>query len=214
MSRKIQSLLRWLLLLILPLGGVAAAVVIVMSANGSDATRPLGGSDYPSPPPVTFIPPTPRPTLRPTVPPAQESVLEKPLPDLTLMALDGSPIHLADFKDQSVFLNFWATWCVPCQDEMPALQKLQDEHGAQGVRVIAVTDPTSGQTEDDIRTFMSTYHLTLTVALSSDPALYRQFGVTQIPITFIIDREGVVRYRHIGAMNAGDIATYLDRLEG
>jgi peroxiredoxin len=141
-------------------------------------------------------------------------VLEKPLPDLTLTALDGSPIRLADFKDQIVFLNFWATWCVPCQDEMPALQKLQDEHGADDVRVIAVTDPTSGQTEDDIRTFMSTYHLTLTVALSSDTALYQQFGVAQIPITFIIDRAGIVRYRHIGAMNADDIATYLDRLAG
>jgi cytochrome c biogenesis protein CcmG/thiol:disulfide interchange protein DsbE len=212
MSRKFQSLLRWLPLLILPLGGVATAILIVMSTNGSDVTRPLSVSDYPSPPPVTFIPPTPRPTLRPTVPPAQESVLEKPLPDLTLTALDGSPIHLADFKDQIVFLNFWATWCVPCQDEMPALQKLQDEHGAEGIRVIAVTDPTSGQTEDDIRTFVSTYHLTLTVALSSDIALYQQFGVAQIPITFIIDRAGIVRYRHIGAMNADDIATYLERL--
>jgi hypothetical protein len=56
--------------------------------------------------------------------------------------------------------------------------------------------------------------LTLTVALSSDPALYQQFGVAQIPMTYIIDRTGVVRFRQIGALNGDDIATYLAELAG
>jgi peroxiredoxin len=97
---------------------------------------------------------------------------------------------------------------------MPALQKLQNEHGSEGVRVIAVTEPTSGQTEDDIRAFLKTYDLTLTVALSSDAALYQQFGVEEIPITFIIDRAGMVRYRHIGALTVSDITGYLTQLAG
>jgi peroxiredoxin len=194
--------------MILPLGGLIAAALLIANGAGSDATRPV--ADYPSPPPVTFIPPTPRPTISPP----QDSVIGEPLPAITLTALDGSSMRLTDFKDQIIFLNFWATWCVPCQDEMPALQKLQSEHGAEGVRVIAITDPASGQTEDDVRAFVKTYDLTLTVALSSDPALYQQFGVAQIPITFIIDRAGIVRYRHIGALNADDIATYLGQLTG
>jgi peroxiredoxin len=80
--------------------------------------------------------------------------------------------------------------------------------------VIAITDPTAGQTEGDIRAFVKTYDLTLTVALSSNPELYQRFGVAQIPTTFIVDRAGIVRFRHIGALTADVIATYLAQLAG
>jgi peroxiredoxin len=212
MSHKPYISLRWLLFLVLPLGGMLAAALIIVGGNNSDTSQSYSVAQYPSPPPVMFIPPTPQPTLRPTVPPAQESVIEGPVPDITLTTLDGGSVRLSDLNGQVIFLNFWATWCVPCQDEMPALQKLQNEHSTEGVRVIAVTDPTSGQTEDDIRAFLKTYDLTLTVALSSDAALYQQFGVEEIPITFIIDRGGIVRFRHIGALTVSDIAAYLTQL--
>jgi peroxiredoxin len=174
--------------------------------------QPAEVAVYPSPPPVTFVVPTPLPTLPPTATVTEAPVLDEPLPDLTLTTLDGDSIRLADLKGQIVFLNFWATWCAPCQEEMPALQALQDEHGADGVRVIAVTDPTAGQTEADVLSFLKTYNLTLTVALSSDAAFYQHFGVAQIPMTYIIDRAGIVRYRQIGALEPEDIATYLQRL--
>jgi thiol-disulfide isomerase/thioredoxin len=77
---------------------------------------------------VTFIPPTPLPTLSPTPDP----LLDLPVPDVTLTGLDGKSIRLRAFKGEIVFLNFWATWCEPCKEEMPELQALQDEHGAEG----------------------------------------------------------------------------------
>ena len=80
------------------------------------------------------------------------------------------------------------------------------------MRVIGITDPASGQTEDDIRAFVDLYDLSLTVALSSDLALYQRFNVLQIPMTLVIDRAGIVRFRHIGELEPDDIATYLDRL--
>lgn len=208
---KLHGLSRWLLFLVLPSGSMIAAALIIANGNHADTSRPLVVADYPSPPPVSFIPPTARPTLPPT---PHKSMMKSPLPDMTLATLDGDPIHLQDLKGQIIFLNFWASWCVPCRTEMPTLQKLQNEHGAEGVRVIAVTDPTSGQTEEDIRAFLQTYGLTLTVALSSDPAFYEQFGVAQIPMTFIIDRAGLVRFQQIGALSPDDIAAYLDQLAG
>jgi cytochrome c biogenesis protein CcmG/thiol:disulfide interchange protein DsbE len=215
MSRTPRSSFQMLLMLILPLGGIAAAVLIIISANSSPKTNDSQSiAAFPTPPVVTFIPPTPLPTAPPTPQPPQQSMLDKPVPDVTLTTLDGSSIRLNDLQGQIIFLNFWATWCTPCWEEMPALQTLQSQHGADGVSVIAVTDPTSGQTEDDIRQFVDGYHLSLTVALSSDPAFYQQFGVVQIPMTFVIDRNGIVRFRQVGALTTDDITVYLDRLTG
>ncbi len=214
MSDTVFRLLpRLLILLILPVGGIIAAVLIVLndSAPGDDPAAPVAA--YPTPPPVTFIPPTLRPTVPATIPPAQESIIGAHLPDITLTALDGGSIDLHDLEGDIIFLNFWATWCVPCQEEMPALQALEDEQHAQGVRVVGVTDPTAGQTEEDIRAFLERYDITFAVGLSAEIALYQQFGVAQIPITFIIDRQGTVRFRHIGVLNASDIVLYLAELQ-
>lgn len=159
---------------------------------------------YPTPAPVTFIPPTPLPpTITPTDP-----VVAHPVPEVTLATLDGEPLRLRDLGGEVVFLNFWATWCEPCKEEMPDLQAFQDQHGGEGVRVISVTDPTDGQTEDDIRAFVTKYGITFTIALTSDRAFYDQFGATQIPTTFIIDPAGMVRVRHIGALDIDDMIGY------
>lgn len=206
-----QGALQWLPLAILPLVGILAAALIILSTRDGDGDSGAPAASFPSPPPVTFVPPTPRPTAPPTVVPAADTLIDEPVPDITLTTLDGGEVRLRDLAGQVVFLNFWATWCEPCQREMPALQDVLDARG-DAVRVIGITDPDQGQTEDDIRAFVETRDLTLTVALSSDLALYQRFSVLQIPMTFVIDREGIVRFRHIGEIEPDDIAGYLDRL--
>jgi thiol-disulfide isomerase/thioredoxin len=200
----------WLPLVLLPLIGIGAAVLVILASN-ADSGGDSGSSaaSFPSPPPVTFIPPTPLPaaTFTPTV----ETVIDRPVPDLVLPTLDGGTIRLSDLRGQIVFLNFWATWCAPCREEMPALQQLQDEQG-DAVRVIAITNPDDGQTEDDVRAFLDEFDLTLTVALPTDFEPHTRFNVWQLPTTYIVDRAGIVRYRHIGALEPDDIATYLDWL--
>ncbi len=198
----------WLPWLAVPLVGVIGALLLLVAdASGGDSPTPA--PRYPTPAPVTFIPPT---RIPPTAAPTVESVLDQPVPDVTLATLDGDSVRLPDLAGQIVFLNFWAAWCEPCRGEMPTLQHLQDTHASQGVTVLAVTDPTDGQDEATIRDFLSAYDLTLTVGLSTDAAFYRQFEVVQIPTTFIIDRAGVVRWRHIGELTDDDITVYLDRL--
>jgi peroxiredoxin len=207
-----QSKQRWALLILVRIG-TAAAIFTALSAcqPGSGAASPA--TPYPTPAPVTFIPPTLYAvTPQATILHAHASVIGAQVPDFTLSTLDGGTLRLRDLQGQIVFLNFWATWCAPCQNEMPELQKIEEEHRSEGVRVIAVTDPTQGQTEDGIRTFLLRLNLKLTVALSSDPDLYEQFGVAQIPTTFIIDRAGIIREEHIGELHPDDITAYLDEL--
>ena len=205
-----QNLSHWLPLVLLPLIGFGAAALVILASNtDSDGDSSSNAARFPSPPPVTFIPPTPRPAA--TLTPTQETVIDRPVPDLALPTLDGSTIRLGDLQGQIVFLHFGATWCAPCREEMPALQQLQDEQG-DAVRVIAITNPDDGQTEDDVRAFLAEFDLTLTVALTTDFEPHTRFNVWQLPTTYIVDRAGIVRYRHIGALEPDDIATYLDWL--
>ncbi len=202
---------RWLPLLLLPLIGVISAALVLAQGDASNS----GGEAltvYPSPAPVTFIPPTPLPTaLPPTLPPLDE-VIGAPLPDITLTTLDGETIRPRDLAGQIVLLNFWATWCVPCQSEMPLLQRLQDERAAD-VRVITITDPHLGQTERAISEFLARHKLSLTIALAEeDGTLFRLFEVVQIPTTVFLDRAGVVRFRHLGELTEDDLSAYLDQL--
>lgn len=199
---------RWLPLLVIPLIGVLGAALVLAQGdtlNGETLTA------YPSPAPVTFIPPTPLPTvLPPTVPPLEE-VIGAPVPDITLTTLDGGTVRLRDLAGQIVLLNFWATWCVPCQKEMPLLQQLQDERA--DVRVITITDPHLGQTERAISEFLARHKLSLTVALAEESGpLFRLFEVVQIPTTVFLDRDGIVRFRHLGELNEDDLSATLDQL--
>ncbi len=213
MRRDASRRRRVLPVLLLVLMAAGAALAITQAQNrDSDATQAAANpfTGYPTPAPVTFIPPTPLPV---TPPPTEETPVGQPAPDVTLPTLDGGTLRLDDFAGQIVFLSFWATWCVPCQEEMPLLQSVYDTRGDEGIAVITITDPADGQDEGGIRTFMQRFDLTLPVALSTDLAFFQAWAVAQIPTTYIIDRAGIVRFRHVGALHDHDVATYLDLLD-
>ncbi|NLE52638.1 MAG: glycosyltransferase [Chloroflexi bacterium] len=188
---------------------VALIAVAVIAATRDNETVPpdVPAMQFPSPPPVTYIPPTPLPTA--TAPP---SLVGAPAPDLTLTLLDGEQVRLDTPGSVVTFLNFWATWCVPCEAEMPLLQETHDAYRDEGVQVIAVTDPNAGQTENDVRAFLSERDLTLPVALETDQALFSAFAVAGIPVTYILDANGIVRAQHVGELHDHDIEHYLEDL--
>jgi peroxiredoxin len=204
-----MSRARWLPFAVLPLVGIlAAGLILALSLDDEgEAGGDLSAARFPTPAPVTFIPPTPRPT--PT-PPA-DAVIDQPAPDFVLATLDGGSVHLHDLQGQVVFLNFWATWCEPCRKEMPVLQALEDRDESDQIRVIAVADPETDP-EADIRAFVERYEIRFTIGLSSDLALYQHYDVLQIPMTYIIDRAGIVRFRHLGALDEDLISDYLGQL--
>ncbi|MEP6493168.1 MAG: TlpA disulfide reductase family protein [bacterium] len=104
---------------------------------------------------------------------------------------------LADYKGQVVLLNVWATWCGPCQAELPSLQKLYREYGDKGLKMVAVSidDYVS---EDSIRAYARNFGLSFEILHDSTHAIERVYQTTGYPETFIIGRDGTIRKKWIG----------------
>jgi len=115
----------------------------------------------------------------------------------TLKDVDGKPVKLADFKAKVVVLNFWATWCVPCRAEIPALVELQTKYGKNGLQVIGVSidDPA-----EKMKPFVSRYKINYPVlqALGNDSILDTYGPMVVVPATVVIKRDGRICAKHIG----------------
>lgn len=125
-----------------------------------------------------------------------------------LTALDGKPYSLSELRGRVVFLNFWATWCKPCEDEMPAMQHLYDTLGAQQFEMVAIS------VDDDreaVEAFRDRLGLTFPILLDSDKRVSRAYQATKFPETFLIDADGTLISRFIGPKD-WDSPTYLDHI--
>jgi cytochrome c biogenesis protein CcmG, thiol:disulfide interchange protein DsbE len=131
-------------------------------------------------------------------------------PSLNLKDLDGAEHALVDYLGQVVLVNLWATWCPPCQAEMPLLQEYYEQHRADGFVVIAIED---GEPAADVIQFARTYHLTFPVWL--DPtyiATDQAFKTTNLPSSYVIDRGGQVRLMWFGAISYANLEKYVTAL--
>lgn len=109
---------------------------------------------------------------------------------------DGNTIRLRDFRGKVVFLNFWATWCIPCRQEMPAMERLYREYNERGFVVLAVNlQEGSGA----VRAFVRELHLTFPVILDPKGAATMAYLVRGLPATYLIDRNQILVGRAIGA---------------
>ena len=137
----------------------------------------------------------------------------KPTPALTLRLLDGSAWTLAAQRGHPVLLNFWATWCEPCREEMPALAQLAEREQASGLRVVAVN---YREAEAAVRRFVETTSLALPVALDADGTVAKLFDAHAFPTTVAIDAGGRVRFAVMGECDwtAAPGRAWLDELLG
>jgi len=186
-----------LLFLIFPLAGLVVALGITLGANRTPAAP-------------TSAPPTPLAVTLPPMPTLPQ-VVGAPVLDFELPALDGSgTVRLSDYAGRPVFLNFWATWCEPCKRELPAFEQFTAEQGEDGAIVLAIN---TGEDEATVRAFLEAQGVEgLNVLFDPEATVARTYGVIQIPVTFVIDEAGNVRYPHYGEMTAADLAGYLDAL--
>jgi peroxiredoxin len=116
-------------------------------------------------------------------------------PDFTLKSLEGRNLRLAEQRGQVVLVNFWATWCGPCKQEMPHLNRLYDKYRSSGFVLLGVN------VDEDTHQASGTaakLGLHFPVLLDADKAVVRLYDLNSMPATVLIDRDGKVRYLHRG----------------
>jgi peroxiredoxin len=118
-----------------------------------------------------------------------------PAPDFTLPDLKGNQAALRDYRGKLVFLNFWATWCIPCREEMPAMEQLHQRFGSQGLTIVAINHQENlGQ----VRAFVDQHRLSFQALLDHDGAVFRKYTVMGLPTTYLISRDGTLLARGVG----------------
>ena len=129
------------------------------------------------------------------VPKLQEMKERMPAPDFTLLDPDGKKVSLKDFRGKVVFLNFWATWCASCRDEMPAMQRLYKEFGGRGFEIIGVNVKDK---RPDALAFVKRLQITYPILFDPRGEVGELYGAYGMPLSYLIDRNGIVVARLLG----------------
>ncbi|EGT2204530.1 cytochrome C assembly protein [Clostridioides difficile] len=134
--------------------------------------------------------------------------------DFTLTDQYGKTHKLSDYEGKVVFLNFWATWCPPCKEEMPHIEQLYKDYNKNNddVVILGVASPNLGRegSREHVVNFLKDQGYTFPVVLDEDGALAYQYGINAFPTTFIIDKEGYVTQYIPGAMDKATMASFIE----
>ncbi|MGP7815891.1 peroxiredoxin family protein [Niallia sp. 01092] len=126
---------------------------------------------------------------------AQELEIGAKAPDFSLKNLAGDTVKLSDYRGKKVMLNFWATWCPPCKQEMPTIQQFFKESGNKVVILAVNIDGT-----EDVVDFVNNRHLTFPILLDEKDKVNELYKIITIPTTFFIDENGVIKQKYYSAM--------------
>ena len=116
-------------------------------------------------------------------------------PGFSAKTFEGKQISLADYRGKIVFVDFWASWCSPCRESLPLYDKLAADFGGDDFIVIAVN---LDETAADAKKFMAEHPVKYTVVQDPDGDIPKVFGVSGMPSSYLIDRDGTIRQRHVG----------------
>lgn len=125
----------------------------------------------------------------------KKAAIGQPAPDFTLSDTKGKTWKLSDQKGKVVFINFWATWCPPCREEMPSMQKLYSDLPREKFEMLTILS------NDDpllANTFIARVGGTFPVLIDPDSLIATAYGLTGVPETFIVDKDGILREKFIG----------------
>jgi peroxiredoxin len=129
-------------------------------------------------------------------------------PAFQLSSAGGGALSLADLKGQVVLINFWASWCGPCRQEMPVLEQLYKKYKAGGFTLLGVNvEPKSA----DAASFLQSTPVSFPIVFDADSHVSKLYEVSGMPSTVIVDRKGTVRYVHHG-YKPGEESEYLDQI--
>ena len=144
-------------------------------------------------------------------PPKPDPLLHKPAPEFVRNDLAGRPVDLAALRGRVVLLNFWATWCSPCQVEIPRFVGWQTKYEADGLQIIGVSmDDDSAPVASLVREHAVNYP----VVMGDEQIGLLYDGVLGLPVTYLIDRQGIIRSRYKGAADLRAMESAIQRLLG
>jgi len=139
-----------------------------------------------------------------------------PAPDFPAVDMDGKPVRLSDYRGKVVLVNIWATWCPPCREEMPSMQRLYEEVGEADFEILAVSiDARAGENDafgrpgGDLRAFAEEMGLTFTILHDPAGEIQRIYQTTGVPETFLIGRDGLI-YKKVAGGTAWDAPVNLE----
>ena len=140
---------------------------------------------------------------------AGSSLVGKQAPDFTLAALDGTQVRLSQFRGQPVLINFWATWCRPCREEMPELVRSYESHKAEGFIILGL-NLTFSDSLPDVQAFVNEFNITFPVLLDKDGAIAeRLYRIPGVPTSVFINQDGTLERIQVGIMTPRQIDRYV-----
>ncbi len=167
-------------------GIVALFLVAVTTPLGDTSTRPS-----PQPQATPYLVGEPTEGLQPG---QRAPELQGETPDgqtVGLVDLDGRPIRLADLRGRPVWINFWASWCPPCQTETPVLRDAYERHRDEGLALVAIS--VQETSPEDVRRYVEQYGLSYQVGFDATSAVFKRYQAFALPTQVFIDRDGIVR---------------------
>ena len=201
-----------------PFGGrqlaIVAIAVVVVAVGLVVVTTPLGKTGPPNPndPKATqyAFPQTATIGFRPGQIAPELSV---PLPDGTtyqLTDLDGHPVRLADLRGKAVWINFWASWCPPCQSETPVIRDVAEKYASRGLAVIGIS--VQETSVEDIRAYATRYQLGYTIAADLSGYIFRLYRPPGLPTQVFIGPDGVVRSVVLAPLTEADATAQVEAI--
>lgn len=182
-----------------------AAIAVVAAAAGYLVARALGVSGAAVPGPE-YLQPSPPAAVAP------QDLVGQPRPGFVLQDGAGNPVSAAEFDGETVLLNFWASWCAPCVEEMPMLSRLQAEYAGRGLRVVGVAIDQPARAREFAESLDLGY---LLLYGETEAALVgRRYGNDggMLPYTVLLDTGGIVRWARLGAVTRDELEARLEPL--
>ena len=122
-------------------------------------------------------------------------------PDFTLKDLNDMDVSRSSFKGKVVLINFWGTFCIPCRKEMPSIETLYKIYKDKGFLVIAVSEDKDLK---DVKDFVNKYGLTFTIVMDQDKRVAKQYKISALPVTFLVDKKGMISKKFFGDRDWAD----------
>ncbi len=135
-------------------------------------------------------------------------VVGAPVPDFTLPRLDGTKQALHALRGKPVVINFWATWCLPCKEEMPLLERYAQKYPDQFI-VLGIN---SAEEEQVVKNYVQSLGITFPILLDQSGSVTESYYVRNFPITFFVDAQGMLRGQHLGTLDETALVKYLQTI--